>query len=374
MTGGSGHISNMTRRLAATVTCFLAAAICLSVPAQMKPADEMQLQKCWEYRYEGNAESRLAANGSTVFILRDASVVEAVAIDSGKRAWSSDVGGNVDSNLLAAGGSVIFVRRVTAGDVSRASVVALSETTGITRWSADVEGNESFTLGQNAGRVIAISRSGLVSSFGLGDGSRGILRRIGSGSIGEPILSDKYIYYVSDGVQVSSAAIASGGAAAIAKAPFAVTSLSVPFDDTIVWGDERGLLTSYSVKAGKIGWQFKSGAAISSIVRADGLILAASNDNFVYAIARVSGERIWKKRVSGRIQAMRPLGDDAVLIETVGERAVQVVYLKNGRTAAQLALSGEELPVTAASLPNARAAVLSDGALYMYASGGCSPK
>jgi outer membrane protein assembly factor BamB len=346
----------------------------LVVATQKKAAAAAQFRKCWEYSYEGVAEARLATDGTSIFMVRDASFVEAVSADTGRKVWSSDVGGQVDSNLVARDGNVMLVRRVSAGGTPSASIVALSVATGITKWSAQVGGGENFTLGIVAGNVMVIARNGSLSSFSVADGSPKWTRRIASSFSIEPVLSGSALYYVSDGVGVASLTAAVGEPKDLVKAPFAVTALALPFEETLVWGDERGIVNSFGIGSGKINWQFKSGAGISSIVRADGLLLAASNDNFLYALQPGNGDRVWKKRVSGRIRSVTPLNEETVLIETVGEKVVQLLYLKNGKPAEQIVLRDDELPVSSLALPNSKAAILSDQALYSYGYDGCTSK
>lgn len=368
-----GQSTTKTLKRAIGAAFFAALFLPMCVAAQKKAAAELQFRQCWEYRYDGVAEAKVATDGASVFMVRDASVVEAVSVEAGKMVWSSDVGGTVDSNLIVTGGDVILIRRVSAGGEATAAVVALSVATGVTKWSAAVESGENFTLIAAGRNVIVIARDGTISSFSDA-GTANWTKRITSGMSTAPIMAGGDIFFVSETVSVSSIAAAGGESAALTKAQFAVTALASPYEGILVWGDERGIVSSLSAGSGKMGWQFKSGAAISSLVRADGLLIAASNDNFIYALSPFGGRRVWKKRFSGRIQSVTPLNDDTVLIGTVGERVVQLLYLKNGRSAGQIVLRDDELPVASVALSRGNAAVLSDAALYLYGNDGCSLK
>ncbi len=356
------------------VVALIFPALCL---AQRKRPVEVQIQKCWEHRYEGTGDSMLAADNTSIFMVRDGSVIEAVSAESGKLVWSSDVGGSVDSNLLVAAGNVFLVRRPVAGGTDKAEtavVRALSTTTGITKWSASFAGGDGSTLGTIGDAVIAISQNGIMQSFALTNGATRWKRQLPVEVGIAPIFSGGKVYLVGDGTLINSVEGTGGEPAPVAKAPFAVSTIADPQENTLVWGDERGNLTSYNLIAGRIEWQFKSGARISRIIRLAGLLVAASNDNFVYAIAPGSGNRVWKKRVLGRIQSIQAVNENSLLIQTVGEHNVLFLNVKSGKTEGQIVFKDDEFPVASTVTDDSKSAILTDRALYLYAHGGCSPK
>lgn len=360
------------------LAAFLISTALFAIPsAAQKPASgEIQVQKCWEHKLDGTVDRRLAADGSSIFTVRGGSVVEAVTGSTGALLWSSDVGGNIDSDLAAADGSVFLVRHAVAEDKgARGSLVALSAATGITKWTAALpDAGTDVTLAVTGGVVLVVSNVGSIVSADARDGKIIWSKQSPSDISGSPFLAGTSLYFASQGRNVGQMSLDGVLSTAISSAPFALTALARSDDGTIVAGDERGQVTTYSGPAGKVIWKFTSGAAVSSLLLKDSSVIAASNDNFIYALTLSGGGRIWKKRVAGRVQAMRLVGDGLILVETAGEKEVQLLDAGTGKTAAQISFPPDEIPVAALALSDSVVTVLSSGSLYLYATGGCPAK
>jgi hypothetical protein len=79
-------------------------------------------------------------------------------------------------------------------------------------------------------------------------------------------------------------------------------------------------------------WRARTGAAIEgSPVLVGDRILIASFDNFVYALARSTGDRIWKRRLENRINSTLIIEGDASLVAPLRGDYVAVFLNADGR-------------------------------------------
>jgi outer membrane protein assembly factor BamB len=359
---------------AIAVACLLAvlAMSATSLFGQKPASDELQIQKCWEHKFESGGDGRITAAGGAVYVVRAGSVIEAVAADSGKLLWTSDSGGAIDSNLIAEGDSVYFVRRTipTEGTAAEAALRAVSTATGITRWSVTIGTGEGFTLGKNDGGLIAVSKSGEVLDLAIADGTVRSRRQLVANVALPPVFAGNVTLVVTDTKKITSFN-GTGDASMIAKAEYNISTVEPNNAEKIYFGDERGNLVSFSTDSGSVYWQFKSGGGISDIIKIDGKVIAASNDNFVYALASFNGNRLWKRRVPGRVAALRAVGTDTLLVQPLGDDNVILLAAKNGKVVGQIPVSEGEF-VTGSAVPDAsRVLILTDSGLYSFGIGGC---
>ena len=362
------HIRTNVRFFAATFAVLL--SLYAAAEAQKTPAAEPAIQKCWEHKIGGAPDDRIATDNAAVIIVRDRSFVEAVGLDAGKLLWSTDVGGQVNSNLLAANENVYFVRGSGTDGGDTSNLVAMSAATGVTRWTRPLNEPGYFTLGMIGGRVAAISVGGRVTIVSAGDGLPAWAGQLEGPLTAGPQIGPANITYVAGSNKVISLSSPAFDMPTVAISPFAVRLAARFEDDLIVWGDERGLVTSYSASSEKVEWSFKSGAAISSLAVVDGAVIVGSNDNFVYALGRGRGDRIWKKRVSGRIQSLKLVDEDTLLLQTIGETNVRLLSVKNGKTIGQLSTS-DQMPIAVAVTPGGRVVVVGELSLFAYGLSGC---
>lgn len=361
-----------TLLLTAAAVLVLLAGAPVSLFAQKKVPSELQLEKCWEHRIDSGGEGRIAVGGPNIYVVRGDSVIEAVAASTGKLLWTSDAGGSIDSNLVVEGESVYFVRRTVAyaGKAPEAALRAIGASTGITRWSVGLSGLERYWLGNSGGFLTAISQDGEFASFALADGAVRSRRQLAAGLVRSPVFDGDRTFVVTESKQISSF-IGGGEAATLARSPYGISTVEMAGEERLYFGDERGTLSALLLNSGKLAWQFKSGGGISDIVEVAGRVIAASNDNFVYALAPYNGRRLWKRRVTGRVAALRAVGSDTLLVQPSGGDNVILLTIGTGKVVGQIRVDAGEF-VTGSAIPDAnRVVIVTDAALYSYGIGGC---
>lgn len=353
--------------------CLLAAIFGLQtgVKAQDKKPAEVQFQRCWEYTFDGSAGGTVTADVGAALFVRSDSVVESVATDTGKLQWSTDVGGRVDSNILISG-EYVYLVRTAGGETNKAtSLIAVSYATGVTKWTSPLAGSGKFTLLMTGENILGVSDKGDIAAVSAADGAIHAQKKVLDQVTTEPFLSGSGRLFVTNGMDVDTVDVTNLNVEAVGKAAFKIRDLFGFEDDELAWGDDRGFVTAFSVGGGKEQWKFKTGAAVTSLARPDGLLLVGSNDNFVYALSTDNGERVWKKRISDRIVSLLVVDDDIVLIETVGEKVMQLLNTKNGKPIGQIAVK-DAIPISVASSLGRRVVVLTENSLFGYDRTGCS--
>ncbi len=333
---------------------------------------EVQIQKCWSHVDGAGSRSSLSAFGGTIFSVRSGSVVEAISFDSGKLAWSSDVGGSIASNLITDGKNLFFVRRSggAADKTSEAFLISISANAGITRWKIPLRSGEDYRLALTQAGLLAITAGGDASVVSTADGAvlsnRKLTRPISLGILdlghGSIISSVEREILKVDGNEEPQI---------LSRSDFAVTALLLEASGGVFYGNERGTLAFLSGKGQRPVWQFKSGGAISDITLTDGRVIAASNDNFVYALATANGARLWKRRVTGRVSALKMIGDDLLLVQPLGDDNIIFLNIKNGSVAGQIPATPGEFVLDSVVIDSNRLALATDSGLYGYSIGGC---
>ena len=350
------------------------AILLISVPSGNLSAqpEEVQVQKCWGHSSKPAGRSFLTAFGEAIYSVREGSIIESLAVDSGKLIWSIDVGGSVSSNLVSDGQSVYFVRRSggVADNVSGTTLMSISANAGITRWKVPLRAGEEYKLAITKTGILLITGSGEVSVLSIADGSIVSSRKFTQSiSLETPDLGQRSIFstiekdiFAVDGTELPQL---------MSRSESAVTALLPEAGGGVFYGNDRGILAFLSGKGSRPVWQFKSGGAISDIILSDGRIIAASNDNFVYALAPANGARLWKRRVSGRVSALKMVGEDLLLVQPLSDDNIVILNIKNGSVAGQIPATAGEFVLGSVVIDSNRVVVATGEALYGYAIGGC---
>ncbi len=372
ISGISKFLTSTHGHLVHWLSCAVVIAA-LSSAAFAEKAGEVQIQKCWSHS-SGPDRSGIAAAGETIFSTRNGSIIEAIAVDSGKLIWSNDVGGSVASNLVTDGPNLYFVRRTGfAGDnTTQAFLVSISANAGITRWKTPLLAGEEYKLALTRTGILAINDSGELSSFSIVDGvSRSSRKSSRPVTLGILKLGERSIISTFERDIISL--VGNEEPRVMSRSDFAVTALLPEADGGVFYGNDRGILALLSGKDTRPVWQFKSGGAISDIIVTDGRIIAASNDNFVYALATSNGARRWKRRVKGRVSALKMVGKDLLLVQPLGDDNIIFLSTRNGSVSGQIPATAGEFVLDSTVIDSNRLVVATDTALYGYSIGGCRP-
>ena len=98
------------RRVLKPVTALFLIGSLLAIPslssAQKKDVSVITLNECWKYASPDIMNLRPAADRSNLYIAEGGGRVTAISLVSGTRLWSTELGGDIRSNLAVLGSSV----------------------------------------------------------------------------------------------------------------------------------------------------------------------------------------------------------------------------------------------------------------------------
>ena len=117
----------------------------------------------------------------------------------------------------------------------------------------------------------------------------------------------------------------------------ATASLSINNDQKIA-GDNKGNV--FYINNNKLLWKFKAGGQISSITSLEKELIITSFDNFVYKVSTENGEKLWKKRLSGRIIDKPLVSGNSLIFTTSGSNTAYILDSTNGNKIGEIMLTG----------------------------------
>jgi len=354
----------------------LIAMFVVSAGGQQKAAAEIAVIKCWAYPIKDAASGALTRDANTLFFGERGGMIEAVGLD-GKKLWSSELGGELRSDLLTTETGLILA---TSAESSKTDAVeetvlrSLSKATGITTWTQKLPAAEKYYFGLHGGQMIVIAASGSILSLDDKTGALKWKREIASGFVAEPAFTAEKVLVAAAGKQVFCISLATGEIEFMVKADFGVTALAAtPFGDVII-GDDRGNVSSISGLTQKFNWRFKSGGAIAGITALAGEMLVTSNDNFVYKVLNRNGDVQWKQRFAGRLSSPATPAAGFAFASSPEENTALLTDLASGKPSARILFAeGEVLlapPVNSAKMFY----LMTNVAAYAYGIDGCGLK
>jgi outer membrane protein assembly factor BamB len=118
--------------------------------------------------------------------------------------------------------------------------------------------------------------------------------------------------------------------------------------ETIYFGSGDAYVYAVSVPTGNLIWRKRTGAGVQSVVRAGEELLVASLDNFVYKFS-LTGARVWKRQLPGRISAQPLIAGDGALFTPLSSAIGVVLEIRDGRQINSLPV-GEEITTSASPI------------------------
>ena len=335
---------------------FLFSSAVHSVPRADTPDKSPVFSKCWDYPATPDLRVSPVSDETSVYFLDNENKLVGVHLNGGTKLWSTDLGGDLASNLLIAGDSIFVVTSVAASSAPGAKAVlwSLSRQTGITDWRTDISPSPYVFLGRSSGSILALGSDGFVAAVG----SKGEV--IWKTELGSPLSSEPYFDDVGVAIgtaknEVLSLAGSDGRRTVLWKSRHAPTAIYLNSRTRVLVGDERGNLFSLPAGASP-SWRFRNGARISRVFSNNNGYLAVSDDNFVYNISR-SGDVKWKRRLPGRVAGAPLILGDSLVVSVIGAGAVFVLDVRNGKVSNRIE-TGEDTSVGVAGRPDGEGFVI----------------
>lgn len=276
----------------------------------------------------------------------------------GAKLWSSDLGGVITTAAAVTETAVLVATRKLAADGSEAgaTIRALDKTTGLTLWTKDYARPFTSPLVPHQGRIYAGSADGAFYALAAAGGD--MVWKVATQDVvrGRALVTDNAIYFGSDDGALRGVEFDRGQEVFKFQTAGKVVGAPVADAQALYFGSGDGYLYAVVRATGKLRWRSRTGAAIEasptlidapvegkatekpSGKAADkaadherGRLLVASFDNFVYALSRASGDRLWKRRLESRLSAAPLVVGDAALIAPLRSDYVAIFLHEDGR-------------------------------------------
>lgn len=336
---------------------------------QVKPASEITLTRCWSYAVDGAGE--FVSAGTVTFVASSGGRIEALSAD-GKKLWASELGGEVSSNIVASESSVFVATSVVS--TRESTLRSLSTATGVTNWTIKLPDSARHYLVKSNGSVNVVSTGGILQAVDEKTGSGKWQRNIADKFDAQPAINGLKITLATGNKQLFDVSHSTGEIGSMRTMSHRLTALTSAANGYLFVGDERGNILSHVNGSEKPSWKFKSGGEISHLAAAGDHVLAASHDNFVYAILAKNGHVEWKKRLSGRATNIAIVAGKYAIITSAEEQGAMLVELANGRVVSQTILGQGEAVIGAPLYANGQIYLLTNRSISGYSINGCVVK
>lgn len=294
------------------------------------------------WRFETNALSGLRPGGDSELVVVSLLDGKFVALNpaDGNLLWTADPGGEASASPLVTSAGVVVATSRT-GSESLGVIRALDRGTGLSLWVRELAKPAVSELVYADGRIYFGSSDGSVYAVRADSGAivwafatRGPVR-------GQMLVHDADILIGSDDGALYAINRDTGmehwrvqtGGAIVGRAALTARRLYVSSGD--------GVTTALDVDARKVLWKSRSGAAIEAgPVIVDNIgVLVASFDNFVYLLDSRTGDRLWKRRLRGRIVSAPILGGaDRAIVAPLRDDRLTVLGVRDGNRLGAFAL------------------------------------
>jgi outer membrane protein assembly factor BamB len=293
------------------------------------------IARCWQYEIDEPAAGAFA-DRDRIFFATVAGRLRALDTRTGQLLWSSDLGGEVDSNLLGIDGAIFVVTtsRQAGAETPVTYIRSISRDTGITRWKADLPAGHDHFLGSAGDRLVAVSREG--NALGIDPESGVVAWRHHSGAqvAARPVIDGAHIVMPTK----NSLTVLSGSGRIVSDIPVrsAATAIALATDadgeqNILLTADDRGYIRASDLLSGKALWKFKLGAAPSFLMPTTEGVIAASADNFLYRMGTNDGDVVWKRRLPGRFSGEPRAVGSNVAVAVIGYESAFLIEGKTGR-------------------------------------------
>lgn len=341
--------------------------------AQAQQGGETDPARCWAR--PASEMTQLAGDRGGLFATGRDARLAAFSLE-GDKLWTSELGGDITSNLLLLENSVVVAASAvsTNGSPSGTAVRSLSRETGIAGWSTPVSTAPRHFLGRANGSVIVVSSAGTIEALDPATGAVRWRRQIAEGFAGGPAMNDTNLFVASRAGQLFAISVATGEIDSTRKLTSALTvPATAGSEGGVVVGDERGNITALE-NVEKLNWRFKTGGSVSALYMVDGSLLAASHDNFVYFLSGRNGAMSWKKRLSGRATRVGLVNGTYALVSSIDEHGATLLDLASGRVAGQILLGPGEVVLDEPVTIGDRIFILTNEGINSFGLRGCIRK
>jgi outer membrane protein assembly factor BamB len=301
---------------------------------------------CWSFSIpEINSLSPATDHKKKIFLPLSEGGLLALDADSGKIVWRSSLGGAVFSQPISDRDRLFLLNRVSDHSGTEFVLRAISSATGLTLWQRSLEfpaePAEIFLAVDNETLLLVVD-NGRLLAFQNANGTDLWHRELPAGINAEPLISNNAVVIGRKDGRVSVIDAKTGADVFeynFARLNGAENTVLAKNGARIFYGNRAGGIYSFRQSDQKLLWRARAGGQIASMAFVKDNLLVSSLDGFVYLLDSETGNRLWKKRFSGR-----PLGktllldDNHALVLTIDGNAAQILEILSGKVVNQIFL------------------------------------
>ncbi|MDQ3799112.1 MAG: PQQ-like beta-propeller repeat protein [Acidobacteriota bacterium] len=382
----------MRGKLYFTIRQLLLSLICLVqfLPAQSVPAAaggssgngigwDVPFQKCWEFE-----TSQMTAfppqsdlQQQTIFQTLAEGTLTAIDAAGGKIIWRSQFGGEIISNTLFEDNKLYLVNKIVDEDQPQIIFRSVSAATGLTLWQKNLSLNDSnriFVSATGNNSIVLVSENGQILFTDKTSGAEIFRRELQSSVTAAPVLFENKVFIGTSENKITAFPATGGESVFALNLPNYPTGNFFVSASAIVAGDRSGGVRSIRLTDRKPLWKARTGAQIVDITEVSGDFLISSNDGFVYLLASKTGDRIWKKRLPGRLIGKPLVYHNFVLLQTIDGAAALILDLNSGKPVNQILFGEDVFSANSALLVHRRVIIPTSKGLLAYSNSECTEK
>lgn len=306
------------------------------------------------WRYESNLTLNLtpAFDDERIYLPLAGGTIVSLIGASGQLNWRSEMGGELSASPVA-DERAVYVASETGkpeSGVRRATgaLRALGREGGVTQWMRTLAMPLRGALTLGNGKLFGGSSDGKIYAFDSANGEARWSYDYGSPFNSQPVVSGSRVYIGSEDGNLLALDEATGKLLWHYRTKGAVRGAVANGNDIVYFGSGDSYVYAVNATSGRLIWRKRTGAGVEAVVRTSEELLVASLDNFVYKFS-LTGARLWKRRLTGRIFSQPLVTQRAALFMPFSSSAGVVLELRDGRQINSLP-TGEEIATSASPI------------------------
>lgn len=306
------------------------------------------------WRYDSNLTLNLtpAADDERIYVPLAGGTLVSLIAAGGQLNWRSEMGGELSASPVADQRGV-YVASETGKSESGArratgALRALGRDGGVTLWMRTLALPLRGVLTLGNGKLFAGGSDGKIYAFNSLNGEARWIYDYGASFNSQPVLADSRLYIGSEDGNLLALDETTGKLLWHYRTRGAVRGPVANGNDIVYFGSGDGYVYAVNAKTGHLIWRKRTGAGVQAVVRAGEELLVASLDNFVYKFS-LTGARVWKRRLPGRISSQPLITNGAALFMPLSSSAAVVLESRDGRQVNLLPV-GEEITSSASPI------------------------
>lgn len=303
----------------------------------------------WRYDSSQTLNLTPAVDDERIYLPLAGGTVISLMGASGQLNWRSEMGGELSASPVADQHAVYVASETgkSEDDTHHATgaLRSLGRDGGVTQWlrTLAMPLRGALTLGN--GKIFGGSTDGKIYAFDSTTGEPRWIYTYDAPFNSRPVVTDSRVYIGSEDGNLLALDESTGKLLWNYKTKGAVRGGVANGNGIVYFGSGDGYVYALKPETGQLMWRKRTGAGVAAVARANEGLLVASLDNFVYKFS-LTGARLWKRRLPGRISSQPFVTQHAALFMPFSSASGVVLDLRNGHQI-NLLPTGEEIATSA---------------------------